>query len=406
VIEELARFVGLKPTTLLQVGWTAIVIAFYWFAHERIPRWIGRRIEGTAARYSAVRAATYALGIVTIIALVRIWLTTGVGLATYLGIVSAGLAVALGEPIANLAGWLFIVTRRPFIVGDRVAINDHAGDVIDIRLFQFHLLEIGNWVKADAPTGRVIEVPNGWVFRQSIANWDRGPPFIWLEVPCAVTFESNWRKAKQLLHQIADKNMLRLDAVEEKIREERGMITTQTLMSSVWTSVADHGIVLTMRLAAKPKMRRFTESQIWEDILAAFEQCNDIDFAYPTQRLFRNDLEGKVVLAPVSTHESSSIHVKANALDHRRLGPEEDTPLGARVSRASAVVSPIVPQTVPPTAPAVAPIAPPIAPIVQSSIPPGLTPAALDDATEKTNIGSAVPPPPRIPSLKGGSDPR
>lgn len=44
-------------------------------------------------------------------------------LSTYLGLLSAGLAIALQDPIVNLAGWLFILWRRPFDVGDRVQVG-------------------------------------------------------------------------------------------------------------------------------------------------------------------------------------------------------------------------------------------------------------------------------------------
>jgi small-conductance mechanosensitive channel len=78
-------------------------------------------------------------------------------MSTFLGLVAAGIAVALKDPLTNLAGWLFILWRRPFTAGDRVQIGEHKGDVIDLRLFRFTLLEIGNWVHADQSTGRLLQ---------------------------------------------------------------------------------------------------------------------------------------------------------------------------------------------------------------------------------------------------------
>ena len=101
--------------------------------------------------------------------------------------------------MTNLAGWVFIAIRKPFAVGDRIEIGDHTGDVIDMRLFQFTLVETGNWVDADQSTGRIIHIPNGWVFRQSTANYTAGFNFIWNEIPVTVTFESNWEKARDIL---------------------------------------------------------------------------------------------------------------------------------------------------------------------------------------------------------------
>ena len=64
------------------------------------------------------------------------------------------LAIALQDPLTNLAGWLFILIRRPFRVGDRIQVGANTGDVVDIRPFRFLMLEVGNWVHADQGTGR------------------------------------------------------------------------------------------------------------------------------------------------------------------------------------------------------------------------------------------------------------
>jgi small-conductance mechanosensitive channel len=80
---------------------------------------------------------------------------SGGSVVTYLGLVSAALVIALQDPITNFVGWVFIISRRPFEIEDRIQIGEDAGDVIDIRFFQFSLNEIGNWVDADQSTGRI-----------------------------------------------------------------------------------------------------------------------------------------------------------------------------------------------------------------------------------------------------------
>ena len=118
---------------------------------------------------------------------------------TFLGLVSAGIAIALKDPLVNMVGWLFILIRQPFKVGDRIQIGSAAGDVIDIRLFQFSINEIGNWVDADQSTGRIIHIPNGIVFTEPQANYTAGFQYIWHEISVLITFESDWKKAKQIL---------------------------------------------------------------------------------------------------------------------------------------------------------------------------------------------------------------
>ena len=71
------------------------------------------------------------------------------------------------------------------------------------------------------------------------------------------------------------------------------MIYINTLTPIVYTSVKASGVLLTIRYICNPRLRRGSEQEIWEDILRAFKNCNDIDFAYPTERRYVNYLEGK-----------------------------------------------------------------------------------------------------------------
>lgn len=262
---------------------------------------VRRRTEDIRVRYYWRKTVTYIVGVVAIFAIGRVWFA-GVGsLATFLGLVGAGVAIALKDPVTNLAAWLFILWRRPFRVGDRIEVGDNAGDVIDLRLFQFTLLEIGNWVEADQSTGRLVHVPNGLVFTQPVANYTRGFPYIWNEIPVMITFESNWELAKKVLHAIADDRGGQFtQAAEREIlaASRQFMIFYSTLKPTVYTSVADSGVVLTIRYLCDARRRRGTEQDIWEDILRAFAKHDDIDLAYPTTRFYDNVREGRSAPGP------------------------------------------------------------------------------------------------------------
>lgn len=255
-----------------------------------------RETEDTRKRYHWRKSITYILTLIGIFLVGRIWFRGFESLATFFGIFAAGIAIALQDLLVNIAGWIFILWRRPFDVGDRIEINKHAGDVIDRRLFMFTIMEIGNWVDAEQSTGRVIHLPNGWVFKHSLANYSRGFSYIWNEIQVLVTFESNWKKAKNILQKIADEQGKFLSkAAEKKIKAaaKRYMIFYTKLTPIVWTSVKDSGILLTIRYLCDPRHRRTTEQGIWENILDAFSKENDIDFAYTTVRVYNNKQEGK-----------------------------------------------------------------------------------------------------------------
>ncbi len=231
----------------------------------------------------------------------REWLKGFTSLATFLGLASAGFAIALKDPLTNLAAWAFIVWRRPFEVGDRIEVAKHRGDVIDVHLFQFTLNEIGVWVDADQSTGRIIHIPNQLVFTEPVANYDKGFKYIWNEVPVLVTYESNWRKAKEILTAIAFKHAEHLTAEAERdllAASQQYLINYRKLTPIVYTSTAPSGILLTIRYLIEPRRRRGTVSAIWDDILTEFAKAKDIDLAYHTVRSFSNPIEGKIIGTP------------------------------------------------------------------------------------------------------------
>jgi small-conductance mechanosensitive channel len=292
----LREVAGISAPLQLRLLETLIVILVLWIGRRLFLAGLYARVQDPRIRYKWRKTATYIAFLVGLLALGSIWIARAGSLATFVGLLTAGLAIALKDLVANLAGWAFIVWRRPFDVGDRVQVGDHAGDVIDLQLFQFTLNEIGNWVAADQSTGRIIHIPNGKVFSEPLANYDKGFRYIWNEVPVTITFESNWKKAKDLLTEIGNRHAEQLsDTIERELVEasRQFMIAYNKLTPIVYVSVADSGVTLTVRYLIRPRFRRGSEQAIWQDVLDAFAAAPDIDFAYPTVRQFRNYLEGK-----------------------------------------------------------------------------------------------------------------
>jgi small-conductance mechanosensitive channel len=111
-----------------------------------------------------------------------------------------------------------------------------------------------------------------------------------------LTFESDWRKAKEILTGIAQTHASgMIEEAERSVRRasRKFMIFYPNLSPIVYTNVKDSGVELTIRYLCKPRARRGTAEKIWEDVLQAFADHDDIDFAYPTTRAYFNPLEGK-----------------------------------------------------------------------------------------------------------------
>ena len=82
-------------------------------------------------------------------------------LATFFGLLAAGVAVALQSFILSAVGYFVLVGRRGIRIGDRVQISGIAGDVTDIGWLQFQLRELD--LRTQQPTGNVVTFSNSIV---------------------------------------------------------------------------------------------------------------------------------------------------------------------------------------------------------------------------------------------------
>ncbi len=306
-VEEILQnlVVWLSKATGISVGLYSLLltyvtgITFLWSLRWLILKLVWRQTEDLQVRYKWRKISGYAAFVLTVLLVGRVLSEGFHSAATFLGLLTAGLAIALKDPLVNLVGWMLIIWRRPFAVGDRIQIGIHAGDVMDLTVFRFTLAEIGNWVHADQITGRIVHIPNGKVFVEPVAIYSRGMhDFIWNEVAVLVTFESNWKRAKDILNAIAVAHAEHLaKPAERKLKEyAKYYLIVQVaidLTPRVFTTVEASGILLTVRHVCQSRHRRESTQGIWEDVLDRFAECDDIDFAYPTSRSYSNVTEGK-----------------------------------------------------------------------------------------------------------------
>lgn len=286
--------------TLLQIDFfqfsrileTIVILVVLIILRYVLLRIIYRRTNDSVILYRWRKRLAYIGSFIGFLLIGRIWFTGMTSLATFLGLLTAGLAIALRDPVSDIAGWMFIIFKKPFEVGDRIQIVEHHGDVIDIRFFKFTILEIGNWVEADQSTGRVIHIPNHYILRETIANYTSNFNFIWNEVPVTLTFESDWRKAKSIIEEIVNSHSKDYvaDAEEQLRRAQRSyLIHYRNLTPIVYTEAKGNGIRLTVRHLADPRKTRGLNQLIWEDILDRFKEEKEIHFAHDTLRVYQGE---------------------------------------------------------------------------------------------------------------------
>lgn len=286
-MEKIIEF--MKIDTNFKIIITILTLLFGYIIRGILIRIFHKKIQDTKVYYNIKKTINYIFFLLTLLIIMVLWGAIG-SIGTYFGLVSAGLAIALKDLFINIAAWLFILFRKPFIVGDRIEIDGTAGDVIDLRVFQFTIMEIGNWVSNDQSTGRIIHIPNSVVLSRPLANFTGGFEYIWSEINVLLTFESDYKKAKPIFLKIAEKYSLHLTEEierEMKIASKKYMIYYNKLTPIVYTDVKENGVMLSIRYLCIPHQRRNTIESIWEDVLKVIADSDDINLAYSTMRIVR-----------------------------------------------------------------------------------------------------------------------
>ena len=255
---------------------------------------VARFVEDPDRRYAANRSLSIAMTLVLTIGLAIVFLRQFPHLFTGIGVVLAGVAIALQEVILSFFGFFAIRGARGYRVGDWVRIGDYYGEVVDIGLLVTILEEvtpfgtIGN--RGGAKTGALTWINNNAIFREKMTNFTRGFPYIWCAVDYTVTFESNWERGEETLIEIVES----IDEIVTTAKLARKRVTEAARTFAIkvddtaprvrtWT--ADSGIELRLRFMAHPRRRRTLIDTVNRDVIRAFTAAEDIDFAYNTLRV-------------------------------------------------------------------------------------------------------------------------
>ena len=166
---------------------------------QTLPRRFGR----SDARYR-VRKFVVFCGYLAILLFLALLFEDRLGRLSFgLGVAGAGVAVAMQDVLASIAGAFSIGFSKLYAVGDRVQIGETRGDVIDIGLLRTTLMETGNWVSKDLYNGRIARIPNSTVLKGSVFNYSQGFRFVWDEIKVVLTGTSDPQLARAMLLRVA-----------------------------------------------------------------------------------------------------------------------------------------------------------------------------------------------------------
>jgi len=222
-------------------------------------------------------------------------------LVTVLGFASAGIAIAMKDMFMSMLGWTVVVFGGSFHVGDRIKVRkdgeDVVGDIIDISLLRMTIYEDVTivTVNANRRAGRIIFVPNNYIFTDLIANYShQGMKTVWDGIDVVFSFESNHKKAAHIIKAIVRKYSKGYTEIAKKqmskLRNQYS-IKNPNVEPRVFTFIEPYGVKISVWYMANAFATLSLRSTISAEIMEAIASHDDIVIAYPTQTIY---MDGRV----------------------------------------------------------------------------------------------------------------
>jgi small-conductance mechanosensitive channel len=262
---------------ILLIQWALKTIAKLFLSgrrSERVVFWVRQTISLLVA-------------ILVLIGVLSIWFDNPERLATFMGLVTAGVAFALQKPISAIAGYLVILRGKTFGVGDRITMGGVRGDVVALRFTQTTIMEMGQppdvqnadpamWVHARQYTGRIVTVSNSTVFDTPVYNYTREFPYLWEEMRLPISYKDDRHRVEKILLEVANRHTVQIRGISANDLEElrrRYFMSEEELEPRVYWRLTDNWIELTVRFIAPTHGIRSLKDAMSREIIAALDEA-------------------------------------------------------------------------------------------------------------------------------------
>jgi small-conductance mechanosensitive channel len=260
-----------------------------------LSRFVLPRFYQRDALFVARRVGAYLTVLAVIVVIAVYFLEDLKSVAAVLGIAGAAVIIALGDLCSSFAGWFVISASRKVRVGDRVEIDGHRGDVVDIQLLRTTLLELNSWLGVDEPTGRVLVIPNSFIFKSPVLNYSTVHPFVWGKLDITVTYETPAADAEALLMRVLTEETKEEFAAagrgKDLLEKHYGADHRQYFEPRIHSVIADSGITYSLFYMCHLRKVSATRDRLNRRIIQAFQADPRLQFAYPTLRELRSTLD-------------------------------------------------------------------------------------------------------------------
>ncbi len=232
------------------------------------------------ARYKSRKVISFASYIIIVLFITIVFYEKLGGLTVALGVAGAGVAFALQEVIASLAGWIAISFGGFYSTGDRVQLGGIKGDVIDIGVLRTTLMELGEWIDGDQYSGRIVRIANSFVFKEPVFNYSQDFPFVWDEVKIPIAFGSDYGGAREIIKQTGDEvigDYAKSAENEWNNLVRKYLIEDATIEPTVSMTANDSFVLFTLRYIVDFKKRRSTKDSLFTGILNKINTTDNVE---------------------------------------------------------------------------------------------------------------------------------
>ncbi len=273
---------------LIAVVGTAIVLIAAFLITAIGNKVLNARIHNPRVHYRYRQLLSTAVTVVSVLFIAILWARLIPHHGTFFGLMGAGLAIALREPLLSIAARIAIFAGRIYDVGDRVQIGTSSGDVIDIGFIYTRIMEIGNWIGGDQYSGRILQFPNAQIFGSGVFNYTRDFQYIWDEIQLNITYDSNLQAATDILTEAASgytKEFLQ-GAQQQLARMQQYFVVPDfELKPQVYIKVTTNWVGLTMRYVVDPRKRRGASTFLYRTVFESVQKRDDITIGTDTMEI-------------------------------------------------------------------------------------------------------------------------
>jgi small-conductance mechanosensitive channel len=191
-------------------------------------------------------------------------------LSTIIGLVSAGLTVALKDFIVAFFGWFTLMGKNGISVGDWVEIEGVSGEVVEIGLLKTVLLELGNWTDTGHPTGRRVAFSNSFAMERHYFNFSTSGQWLWDEINLTVPSEGDPYEMAQKIREIVERET-QVDAAEaakdwQRVTQQYGA-REFSAGPAVGLRPAANGLEVVVRYITRAPQRNTVRSKLFQAIV-------------------------------------------------------------------------------------------------------------------------------------------